>query len=264
METCISWLVEGRTRLEPSDYDNSGYVRKKVEGQEEENEEDAPDDDDEEDKEKKELEKMEKLRKIFAENDRNSDDEREGEKPGVQASYGASPVLNRLLLELLEAVKKNANLTFVDCKGDAVTEELSLDLERSVEEHRSAQQKELQKREAKGSRTAYDALKDQMEELRAGVVSEEDCQDPAAALGLASGSEEPQESRLGIRSYVGRRLFSALGEALFECQRFKSKENQAVSTAEGEMAFIAMYLRKQKEANLEKLVKKKSTLVPQT
>jgi len=48
-----------------------------------------------------------------------------------------------------------------------------------------------------------------------------------------------------LRSYVGRRLFAALGEALFECQRFKSKENESVGTAEGEMAFIAMYIRKQ-------------------
>merc|ERR1711862_946741 len=63
---------------------------------------------------------------------------------------------------------------------------------------------------------------------------------------------EGAATRLGVRSYVNRRLFSALGEALFECQRFKSKENEAVATAEGQMAFIAMYLRKQVAAEAEK------------
>merc|ERR1711862_948921 len=69
---------------------------------------------------------------------------------------------------------------------------------------------------------------------------------------------EGAATRLGVRSYVNRRLFSALGEALFECQRFKSKENEAVATAEGQMAFIAMYLRKQVEAERDRPRKKKA------
>ncbi|CAK0830950.1 unnamed protein product, partial [Prorocentrum cordatum] len=51
------------------------------------------------------------------------------------------------------------------------------------------------------------------------------------------------QTRLGMRHFLGQTLVAPLGEALFECQRFKSKENEAVSTAEGEMAFVAMYLR---------------------
>jgi len=114
-------------------------------------------------------------------------------------------------------------------------------LQRALEEHQVLEAKRKAQREEKAVRGAYDALKDQMAELNAGLGA-----DPGASVdALLSGGDDMQQTRLGMRSYVNRRLFAALGEALFECQRFKSKENESVSTAEGEMAFIAMYIRKQ-------------------
>mmetsp|Transcript_72797 Transcript_72797/g.133058 ORF Transcript_72797/g.133058 Transcript_72797/m.133058 type:complete len:120 (+) Transcript_72797:920-1279(+) len=108
--------------------------------------------------------------------------------------------------------------------------------------------------EEKGARSAHDALKDQMEELRIGleIAGDAEGSSAVAALLASEGGTAPESegetTRLGLRSYVNRRLFAALGEALFECQRFKSKENEAVADAKGEMAFIAMYLRKQAKA----------------
>merc|ERR1719382_1452578 len=73
----------------------------------------------------------------------------------------------------------------------------------------------------------------------------DDGQEVSAILGDLGASAGGATTRVGVRHYVGRRLAAALGEALFECQRFKSKDSEAVSSAEGEIAFIAMYLRKQ-------------------
>merc|ERR1719206_1651186 len=99
-----------------------------------------------------------------------------------------------------------------------VPPDISLDLQRSVEDHQFLEQKRAALREEKGARTAFDALKDQLEELKTSADSDLG----ASVEELLNGSDGLQGTRLGVRSYVNRRLFAALGEALFECQRFKS------------------------------------------
>jgi len=145
--------------------------------------------------------------------------------------------LPKLLAELVTAVRQHRNLTMVECKGEAVPSDMQLDMTRAAEAHRAEHAKLAAAKEEQGARTAMDALHEQMEEIRY-------MNHPQGTIeGSMPGDEELRSTRLGIRSYVGRRLFTALGEALFECQRFKSKGNEAVSTSEGEMAFIAMYVR---------------------
>mmetsp|Transcript_30667 Transcript_30667/g.56568 ORF Transcript_30667/g.56568 Transcript_30667/m.56568 type:complete len:392 (-) Transcript_30667:89-1264(-) len=257
---------QGRQNLAGTDYDTSKYVVEKKEGEEEEEgeedgEEKKEEEDGEEEEEEREARKLKQLRKKLAEHDFDSDDEGKGGASQVRAASGAlavpgaaSPALQRLLSDFVEAVKKKDNLIEVECVGDAVPADLRLDLQRAVEDHQWKEEKRAHKMEEKGARSAHDALKDQMEELRIGleIAGDAEGSSAVAALLASEGGTAPESegetTRLGLRSYVNRRLFAALGEALFECQRFKSKENEAVADAKGEMAFIAMYLRKQAKA----------------
>lgn len=235
--------------LQPVDFDTSRFagIEKKEGEEEEENEEEEnaePPPADEEEAEERERAKIAKLQKLFAENDYDSDNENGRVQPGGRfpgTGAGPSPAFSSLLGQFVDAVAKRENLLNVDLQGDAVPQDVRLDLQRALDEHQFLEQKRKAAREEKAARTAYDALKDQMAELNAGFG-----QDANATVNeLLNPEDGMQPTRLGMRSYVNRRLFAALGEALFECQRFKSKENEAVAAAEGEMAFIAMYIRKQ-------------------
>jgi len=242
-EVCdVPTLFSGRQNVSPEDYDTSAYVAQRAEGEEEEPPED------EEEAEKQAAAKAEKLRKLFAANDYDSGDEAGATAPPLPPSLAGegapSGALTKLLSELVSEVRSRSNLTCVECKGVAVPSNMQLDLSRAAEEHRAEHQRKAAESEEKGARTASDCLKDQMEEIRNMNLKEE----PSPIDGVLPGEQTHSSTRMGIRSYVGRRLFSSLGEALFECQRFKSKENKAVSTAQGEMAFIAMYLRQQMAA----------------
>uniref|UniRef100_A0A7S4RAL0 Uncharacterized protein n=1 Tax=Alexandrium monilatum TaxID=311494 RepID=A0A7S4RAL0_9DINO len=259
-----------RQTLEDADHNTSAFAGVKKEGEEEEEaeEEEAgeePAEGEEEDPEAKERRKMEKLKKIFAENDYDSSDEQDPEEaskpkpPGVQLddedseaeppaeepkdasveTKPASPVLLKLLHELLAVARKRENLTSVEVLGDTVPAELRLDLNRAMQEHVELQERKANEREELGARTAQDTLRDQLQELNEAIGAAAGTDPAASSLEEDSGDK----TRLGIRSYVGHRLFAALGEALFECQRYKSKENEAVSTPQGEIAFISMYIR---------------------
>eukprot|EP00440_Ansanella_granifera_P055035 gb/GFBE01059660.1/.p1 GENE.gb/GFBE01059660.1/~~gb/GFBE01059660.1/.p1 ORF type:complete len:367 (+),score=94.27 gb/GFBE01059660.1/:1-1101(+) len=244
-EVCdVPTLFAGRQNLLPGDYDTSAYVAQKTGDEEEEPVED------EEEAEAKAAAKAEQLRKLFAENDYDSGDEAAVAAPAAPSPGEgvASSALLKLLSDLVLEVRAHVNLTSVECKGAAVPPDMQLDLTRAAEEHCAQQQRKAAEHEEKGSRTASDALRDQMEEIR----TLNHGQELMKIDGHLPGEDGTGSStRMGIRSYVGRRLFSALGEALFECQRFKSKENQAVSTPEGEMAFIAMYIRQKIAAEAE-------------
>lgn len=232
-------LFAGRQNLASLDYDVSSYVAVKGEGDEEE----APEEDEEE-AEAKATAKAEKLRKLFAENDYDS-----GDETAPVTSTEDSSVLTNLLDQLVTEVKSHGNLILVECNGDAVPANVQLDLSRAAEEHRGMQQKKAAESQERGARTASDTLRAQMEEIRR---LKTDAQGYSAIEGTLPGEEiVPKSTNIGIRSYVGRYLFEALGDALFECQRFKSKGNEAVSTAEGEMAFIAMYIRRKMAAEAE-------------
>jgi len=246
--------------LQPTDFDTSGYVREKKEGEEEdEGEEDDPAEPppaDEEEAEERENARMAKLQKLFTTNDYDSDTENGRVQPGGRApgrGQGPSSGFVDLLGKFVDAVAKKYNLLNVELAGDAVPADVRLDLQRAIDEHRQLERKQAAAREEKAVRTAYDALKDQMSELSAnlGPDAGADVED------LLRGGEGMQQTRLGMRSYVNRRLFAALGEALFECQRFKSKEYECVANAEGEMAFIAMYIRKQAQLMAEENNSKK-------
>merc|ERR1719235_817322 len=66
-----------------------------------------------------------------------------------------------------------------------------------------------------------------------------------AMQGKELGGEDPYGlSALPVRGYFNRKASAALSEALFECQRYKSQQNAAVMDDKGEMAFVAMYLRR--------------------
>lgn len=237
--------------LVPADYDTSGYVLpEKKEGEEEEEAEEEEDPnaekppEDEEELEAWEKAKLAKMQKLFTDNDYDSENENGRVQPGGKPpgeGNGPSTILLGLLGDFVQAVAKKENLLNVVVLGEAVPADFQLDLNRALEDHQKLAQKRALAKEDVAVRTAYDALKDQMDELNSG-------KGPDAGVSvddLLSGGDGMQPTRLGMRSYVNRRVFAALGEALFECQRFKSKENESVSSAQGEMAFIAMYLRKQ-------------------
>lgn len=219
----VATLFVSRQTLSSSDYDVSGYVAAKTEEEEEEDEE----------AEAKRIAKVEKLKKLLAETDYDSEEETLNSSP----VHGASPALAKLFSEMLALVRQRPNLLHVECRGDAVPDSVQLDLERIGAEHRALQQKKDSEKYEMSSRTADDAMKDQMLEIKTLMTKEDD-------LGRQLPGEPLSSTRLCIRSFIGHRLHDALGEALFECQRYKAKGNEAVSTAEGEMAFIAMYMRR--------------------
>eukprot|EP00927_Polykrikos_kofoidii_P053963 TRINITY_DN48476_c0_g1_i1.p1 TRINITY_DN48476_c0_g1~~TRINITY_DN48476_c0_g1_i1.p1 ORF type:complete len:388 (-),score=97.97 TRINITY_DN48476_c0_g1_i1:131-1294(-) len=208
---------------------------------------------DEEELQLLEQKKTDELLNLFRENDYDSDDEgaiaERGLKPkppkddaAEDAKPNVSAPFRELLDKFVDAVDKKDNLVDVSCAGESVPADLQLDLRRAVERHIVAEEKRHKAKFERGARSANDALKDQMDELRQSL---DEIGEPEVQTLLDGGeAKDGNASRIGMRSYVGRRLFAALGEALFECQRFKSKENEAVSTAHGEMAFISMYLRK--------------------
>jgi hypothetical protein len=232
-------LFAGRQNIANSDYDVSSFVAVKGEGDEEE----APEEDEEE-AEAKAAAKAEKLRKLFAENDYDS-----GDETAPAASAEDRSILTGLLDQLVTEVRSHGNLTFVQCTGDAVPSDVQLDLVRAAEAHQAMQEKQAAESQERGARTASDTLRAQMEEIK---HLKTDAQGYSCIEGTLPGEEDHVKStNIGIRAYVGRYLFEALGDALFECQRFKSKGNEAVSTADGEMAFIAMYLRRKMAAEAE-------------
>jgi len=247
----VPTLFVGRQTLAANDHDTSAYKPPKGEDEEE-----AAEEEDEEAQEKAQK-ALNQLKKMFAENDPGSDDE--GGAKLAEEGKGASSAFVRLLSEFVAEVRKKPNLTLVECAGDAVPADLRLDLERAVEEHKQHWERLVRKQEEKGRRTANDVLQDQMAELRAGLESSGDTEALSDVAAILSGDDPAgcKKTHLDMRSFVNRRLFAALGEALFECQRFKSKENEAVATPQGEMAFIAMYIRKIAQEQLDEASQRK-------
>jgi len=256
----VPTLYAGRQTIEVSDFDTSGYVppppaedeeedegEEGEEGEDEAAEEDAEDDEgDEEAAERRRAAKRAaKLRAKFADNRNDSGDEGE-DLLAAQVSSGASKKLLQLLTEFVSVARKRENLHTVECLGDLVPEDVALDLERALQDHRDAALKqEGDVQEAAGTNMhanlggKKEALLSDLLQIAAWAQrapAEEDDSAPASRDGKV-------QTRLGLRHFLGQTLVAPLGEALFECQRFKSKENEAVSTPEGEMAFVAMYLR---------------------
>jgi len=228
-------LFVGRQTLAPADFDTSDYTAPKVEVEDEV--------EDPEEAEAKAAAQVEKLRQLFAENDYDSGDET---APKEEPS-GATGVLRKLLQELAKAVRETPSLSSVDCFGEMVPWDVKLDITRAAEEHQAQKQKRLAESQEAGSRTASDVMKDQMAEITSILQHMQE----SGIEGVLPGEEASQKPTfLPIRSYIARRLHSALGEALFECERFKSKENKALDTPQGEMAFLAMYLRRKVEAEV--------------
>jgi len=241
----VPTLHEKRQNVVASDYDTSAHIAEPGIEDEEESQVGLSDEQEEE-----ALRKLEEMRRILHENDSDSEEDVPhivSDTPAEKEKDAPSEVLASLLGQLVLAVEKKQNLTTVECTGDAVPEGVLSDLRRAVSEHRGGRDIRNRIREAKDARTGHDALKDQMDELRIQLEGRGTGTSVVAEI-LESDAAEDQLTRAGIRAFVNRRLFAALGEALFECQRHKAKENEAVLTPEGEMAFIAMHLRKHAEA----------------
>jgi hypothetical protein len=259
----LSTLHAGRQSQAPSDFDTSAYRKpEKKEGDPEsegEGEEEQGAGDDDDDPEEKARKKSEALKAAFQQGDFDSEDEeyiaqqRGGHRKKAQQEAHHEeqksvkrPVITQAFRQQLEgfvqAIDLQPNLLSVSVEGDEIPTDLQLDLRRSVIRHREAKEQKLRAKQARGARTACDVLKDQLEELK-GCLEQDQPQQGIAELVAGEDASSPH-MRLGIRAFVGRRLFAALGEALFECQRFKAKGNEAVDSAEGEMAFVAMYLRR--------------------
>jgi len=257
----VPTLYAGRQTIEVSDFDTSGYVPPPpaedeeedddgAEGEEEEDEAAEEEADDEEGDEeaaerRRAAKRAAKLRAKFADNKNDSGDEGE-DLLAAQVPGGASKKLLQLLAEFVSAARKRESLHTVELLGDMVPQDVSLDLERALQDHRDAAlKKEGEVQEAAGANMhanlggKKEALLSDLLQIAAWAQRapvDEDDSAPAPRDGKA-------QTRLGMRHFLGQTLVAPLGEALFECQRFKSKENEAVSTAEGEMAFVAMYLR---------------------
>ncbi|CAJ1421799.1 unnamed protein product [Effrenium voratum] len=243
IEVCdVPTLFSGRQNVSSADYDTSDYVVKEEEELEEEEAE-------------AKLAKEERLRKAFAENNYDSGDE---SVPSAPVDNDVSSALTKLLDDLVTTVRSKGNLLAVDCRGEsrqagertskkaskarqAVPSDVRLDIHRAAEEHQVLQQRRLAEQQERGARTGTDVLQAQMREIESLLEGQE------SSIEGALPGEDLRSTHMGIRSYIGRRLHAALGEALFECQRFKSKGNKALATPQDEIAFIAMYLRKKME-----------------
>lgn len=231
VEVCdVPTLFVGRQNLSAADYDTSNYVAPKPEGEEEQ-----------EELEEEELQaraaKAERLRKVFTENNYDSGDEM---APAPEEVKAVSSALTKLLAELVRVVRSQVNLTTVECRGDAVPSHVKLDISRAAEEHQACRHG-LAEPEERGAHTGMDVLQEQMAEIQSVLEGKE------SSIGGTLPGEDLRPTNMGIRSYIGRRLHAALGEALYECQRFKSKGNKALASPQDEIAFIAMYLRKKME-----------------
>lgn len=251
----------GRQSQAPSDFDTSAYRKpEKKDGEPEsegEEEQEAGDDDD--DPEEKARKKAEALKAAFRQGDYDSEDEeyiaqqrghrKKAHQETQQEAHQETiqrPVISQAFRQQLEgfvhAIDIQPNMLSVSIEGAEMPTDLQLDLRRSMIRHRDAKEQKQRAKLARGARTAYDALKDQLEELKTSIEQDPPPVPPVEVL--AACENESPSMRLGIRAFVGRRLFAAVGEALFECQRWKAKGNESVDSAEGEMAFVAMYLRR--------------------
>merc|ERR1719335_2121465 len=209
--------------------------------------------------------KEEKLKKIWLDNGYDSEEEAEMEKqkrikdeelkakqnraaglpveekpPEPEPVKEISPHLASQLRKLVETAHEKQNLIEIECGGDC-PDDIKYELKRVVDEHKVIEEKKASEKESQNVHGALTALKDQMEELNLalnGTAAGE-----KASKGFLDLDDTGTKMGLDIRTYVNRRLFAVLGEALFECQRFKSHGNEAVSTPEGEVAFVAMYIR---------------------
>ncbi|CAJ1421800.1 unnamed protein product [Effrenium voratum] len=204
IEVCdVPTLFSGRQNVSSADYDTSDYVVKEEEELEEEEAE-------------AKLAKEERLRKAFAENNYDSGDE---SVPSAPVDNDVSSALTKLLDDLVTTVRSKGNLLAVDCRG-AVPSDVRLDIHRAAEEHQVLQQRRLAEQQERGARTGTDVLQAQMREIESLLEGQE------SSIEGALPGEDLRSTHMGIRSYIGRRLHAALGEALFECQRFKSKGNK--------------------------------------
>jgi len=252
-----------RQTIEVSDYHTSGYVppppaedEEEEEGEEGEEEAEEPPEEEAEDDEgdeeaaerKRAAKRAAKIRAKFADNKNDSGDEGQAEPQqgsAAQEAGAASQNLLTLLSEFVSIARTKENLHAVECVGEAVPEEVALDLERALQDHRdAATKKEVEIQEAAGS-DMHANLHGKKEALLSDLLQIAAWAQRAPADEDAPSNADPGRAttRLGLRHFLGETLVAPLGEALFECQRFKSKENEAVSSAEGEMAFVSMYLR---------------------
>jgi hypothetical protein len=227
----VTTLTTAKATLTDADYDYSGHAPP------------PPPEDaealDEEGEAKLEAKKKERAKKL-AENNYDSDDEEVNSKRGsvllpesqevAEAAESAAPTAKKteatleveaLLGSILDTFVETPHLLDVTLKGEAasaVEEELSM-----IREERGKDQ---------GAAFVDPATAPGVEAL-------------LQAQGKELGGENPYGlSALPVRGYFNRKASAALSEALFECQRYKSQENAAVMDAEGEMAFVAMYLRR--------------------
>lgn len=252
----VPTLNANRQTIEAKDYDTADHAKAvgdDEEGNEEEGDEETPE------------QKAEKLKKVWLDNGYDSEEEAELEKqkklkeeelkakqnraaglpveekpPEPEPVKTISPHLAAQLRKLVETAHMKQNLIEIECGGDC-PDDIKYELQRVVAEHQAIEAKKANEKESQNVHGALTALKDQMEELNQalnGSTTEK------SSKGFLDLDDVGAKMSLDIRTYVNRRLFAVLGEALFECQRFKSKGNEAVSTPEGEMAFISMYIHR--------------------
>lgn len=247
----VPTVHELRQTIEAKDYDTADYTKEPGD-----DEEAAEPEEGEETNEMKE----ERFKKIWLDNGYDSEEEEElarqkalnkakqnraagipveEKPPEPEPVKKISPSLAAKLRLLVETAHVKHNLIEIECGGDC-PDDIRYELQRVVEEHKTIEEKKAGEKEAKNVHGALTALKDQMEELNQALSGP--CE--KGSKGFLDLEEAGAKLSLDIRTYVNRRLFAVLGEALFECQRFKSKENKAVSTPEGEMAFISMYIHR--------------------
>jgi len=205
-------LVAVAQNVSAPDYDVTSFAGPPRGEDEEEQEAEDPEGEEAESKE----DKLKKLQALLSANDYDSSDEA---PPCSAAGQDGSEAFGHLFSQFVSLVREKEQITSVRCVGDVVPADVSLDLERIVEEHCARKAERELARKERGARATFDYLTEDL-------------------------SEANLSTKLnGMRTYLGQQLFSSLGEALFECQRFKSKDNEAVATWQGECAFLAMYLR---------------------
>jgi hypothetical protein len=230
----LATLTKNKATLTDADYDYSGHKPPPPA-------EDAePLDEEGEEFKKLEQKKKERLKKL-TDNDYDSDNEEVKPKMGTVTLPGADEVeegadledaakseaaqeVAALLASILDTFVETPHILDITLEGDpasAVEEEL-----RIIREER--------------------ANREDAEIITPGAAVP-GVQALLKAQGVELGGEKPVEgmlSALPVRGYFNRKASAALSEALFECQRYKSQQNTAVMDAEGEMAFVAMYLRR--------------------
>mmetsp|Transcript_83675 Transcript_83675/g.223806 ORF Transcript_83675/g.223806 Transcript_83675/m.223806 type:complete len:400 (+) Transcript_83675:60-1259(+) len=227
-------LHRDRPTTTDGDFDVSEYTAKKPEKE-----------DEEEDDEELAAQKAQAAAEAAARRARMVEGDFDSDEEDGTAEPKGTPALQSLLAEVVHTVECTVTLKNFEILGAQEVKAAEEDVTRILNERAGREQQEKSAAEQTGVSTCGASLDAQVEELAKATEARR----AQSTSFLKDADLEDKSTRfIGVRPYFNRRLVGLLDDALYQCQAHKMKGNAAVQTWQGEMAFVAMHLRRAIEA----------------